>query len=342
MNTNNLKPYLIRETMLKAAREFFYARGFHEVIPTIFNDSVPLEPNIYPFKTTWEVRGSGKTLYLTTSPERSIKRMLARGLERVFSIGKCMRNLEGAGSKHMPEYLMLEWYRSNAQFTDIITDLEAFIMTLKHAVDMYNGEENNTLLQYNGQTIDLKPPWATFSLNKLFKEKVGIELKKACSDEEYFFACARKRGYTTQKATWNELFDQLFVQEIESTLPLRPYILTDFPARLSPLCEIKKDEPYLAERFEFFIAGMEIANGNNENTDVTAIRARFTEENANRIKAGKDPLPVDEEFLAALLAMAKTGAAYAGIGLGIDRLAMLFSGVSAVNEVELLSVYHKL
>lgn len=320
---DNTNPYIIRENIIRATRQFFYDMDFHEVIPQILNTALPLEANLYPFETTWKTRTGDRKLYLPLSPERSIKRMLSHGMGNCFALAKSFRNLEQEGSQHLPEFLMLEWYRKQANYYDIMTDVEQLIRYIQDYLKNSLGTES---IQYHGKKIRHAAQWKTYSLIELFKTHCNIDLPSAIEDDELIFATARKRGYIVEGATWSELYDQIFVNEIESKLPSEPVFLVDFPSRISPLCAQKKDDSRFAERFEFYIAGVEIGNGNTENTDMEYVRKTFETERQ------KTSLPIDEEFLTALHKM--NGTTYAGIGMGIDRLTMLFSGESSIQSIE--------
>jgi len=320
---NSVKPYIIRENIIKAARQFFYDSNFHEVIPQVLNTALPLEANLYPFSTTWKTRSGDKKLYLPLSPERSIKRMLAQGIGNCFALAKSFRNLEQEGSQHLPEFLMLEWYRRKADYKDIMTDAEQLIFFMSEYLAKSLGV--NTLY-FHEKKIALNKKWKTYSLSELFKTYAHIHLKDIIEDDELLFATAKKRGYIVDGATWGEIFDQLFVNEVESELPPEPLFLIDFPSRISPLCSQKNKEPYFAERFELYIGGVEIGNGNTENTNIASVRKIFETES---LKTG---MPIDEDFLHSLGKM--NDSTYAGIGMGIDRLAMLFSNEATIQSIE--------
>ena len=320
---NKLNSYFIRETIIKAARQFFYDRNFHEVIPQVLNIALPLEENLIPFSTIWKTRVGNKKLYLPLSPERSIKRMLAQGIGNCFALAKSFRNLEQEGAQHLPEFLMLEWYRKEADYTDIMTDAEQLIYFIYENV--IHLLETKTI-EYHKRKIQLNKKWKTYSLSELFQTYAKIDLKKIIEDDELLLSIAKKRGYITEDATWGQLYDQLFVNEIECKLPFEPVFLVDFPSRVSPLCTQKKDGPLFAQRFELYIAGVEIGNGNTENTDSHFVRKIF------EMESKRTHLPMDEEFLNSLKKMNESE--YAGIGLGIDRLAMLFSNEESVQTIE--------
>jgi lysyl-tRNA synthetase class 2 len=277
-----LKYYLFREQLIKKIRQFFLSQGFHEFITPVLNDSIPLEPNIYPFETEWKTARGIKRFYLSTSPEKHLKKMLALGVNKCFSIGHSFRNLETSSPLHSPEFLMLEWYRKNADYKDIMIDVEKL---LSHF---------NVLKHYK-----------RFSLVELFKEYAKIDVVSFLND-------AKNRAD----------YDKLFVNEIESRLPKDPLFIIDYPSIISPLCKPKKANPLLAERFEFYWKGIELANGNTENTDYRSILKFFKAEQSSR-KAHTSPItPIDHDFLNSLKKM--QNASYAGVGFGVDRLIMMF------------------
>lgn len=291
-----MEKYFIREKIIKIIREFFYKQDFHEVIPQVLNTALPLEPNLHPFKT--------ETFYLPMSPERGIKKMLAKGMGNCFAIVKSFRNYEQVGHLHSREFIMLEWYRKGVVYTDIMNDTEKLLRTI-------NEKMGNKREMHEG-------PFPRISLNDLFEKKVGEKLSAFITDEKLLREVARKKGYKIERATtWEELYDQIFVNEIEPTFSSGAFFLVDFPARVSPLCKKQKENPAFAERFELYIQGMEIGNGNTENTDSPSIRTLFEKEQK------KTGMPIDEEFLAFLDAMKNDS--YAGVGIGIDRLTMLYT-----------------
>lgn len=298
-----MEKYLIRETIIRIIRDFFYKQNFHEVIPPLLNKALPLEPHLKPFATTHEYNGKKEHYYLAMSPERGIKKMLATGIGNCFAITKSFRNYEQTGTLHMHEFNMLEWYRKGATYIDIMNDTEKLFQTI-------NQKMGNKVAMKEG-------PFPRISLNTLFAEKTGIALEAFISDEGLLRETAKKKGYNTEGASWDGLYDQLFVNEIESAFSLKPFFLVDFPARISPLCKIQKSKPQFAERFELYIHKMELGNGNSENTDTAFVRNAFDKE---REKTG---MPIDEEFLSSLERMKNDS--YAGVGIGIDRLTMLFT-----------------
>ena len=295
-----MEKYLIREKIIKFMREFFYKQTFHEVIPPLLSNALPLEPHLKPFHTTDQ---SKNELYLAMSPERGIKQMLGHGMGNCFAISKCFRNYERIGSLHMNEFLMLEWYRKSDTYLDIMNDVEQLIQII-------NQKMGNKVAMKEGA-------FPRVSLNTLFKEKMGVALEDLLRDETALFKIAEAKGYSVKNASWQELYDQLFVNEIEKSFSLKPFFLIDFPARISPLCKIQKERPLFAERFELYMHKIELGNGNTENTDSETIHSLFESESK------KTGMPIDMEFLTSLSAMKNDS--YAGVGVGIDRLTMLYT-----------------
>lgn len=313
--------------MIHDIRRFFAEASFHEVMIPVLNSAVPTEPNIYPFTTHWNTRASKTELYLSTSPERALKRMLAMGVGNCFGIGHCFRDLEGAGSLHMPEYLMLEWYREQSRYQQIMDDLKNLIHTVT---------QQATTLSYQGKTVQLTGEWAVFSLPELFEEHTGIPPTDLVDDTR-LAEHADRLGYQVTNASWNELFDQIFVDQIEPVMPMDPHFIVDFPTRISPLCKKQQANPDFAERFEFFMFHMEIANGNNENTDHTELLNLFRRENQLRKNRSALQQREDTHFLETIKQLDQRGIPLAGIGLGVDRLAMILADVTEVTDIEVLS-----
>ena len=309
----NLQPIFIREQIIKTVRQFFYDQQFHEVIPPTLNSALPLEPTVYPFETTWQTIHGSKKLYLSTSPESALKKMMAAGIGNCFAFGKSFRNVEDAGDTHIPEFIMLEWYREQATYKDIMKDTEKLIQTILPSLEI---------------------PWQQYTMTELFQTYVHVDLETIIDDQE-MIAAAKQKGYAVDDATWEQLFNQLFLNEIEPHLGKNPCFVTDFPARISPLCAPKTDNPTFAQRFEIYINGMELGNGNTENTNTTTIREVFEKEQQRRESENHIHQPIDEAFLTALETMKHKS--FAGIGLGIDRLAMIVSGAKTITDIEPLS-----
>lgn len=292
MNTGALHT---RAQVLQTIRRFFTEQGFLEVeTPLLIPANAP-EEYIDPVSALpWQ---------LQTSPELCMKRLLCRGHERIFQICHCWRADE-RGSRHLSEFTMLEWYRSNADYRDLMQDCVQLLTMVA---------ENCTVdacFTRNSLKIDPKRTWSHYSAQEAF----------SCFANANALACAQ-----------NGLFDELLTSRIEPAFEKSevPVILADYPARLAALSRIKPDNPDYAERFELYVGGLELANGFSELNDPQEQRLRFEEANLARQQMGKPVLPLPEIFLSELSNMPPS----AGIALGIDRLVMLTAGVERIDQV---------
>jgi lysyl-tRNA synthetase class 2 len=239
---------------------------------------------------------------LQTSPEICMKQLLAAGFEKVFQISRCFRRRE-RGSRHLPEFSLLEWYGAGESYTDLMQTCEELFGTLLRALSL------PWKITRLGGEIDLSPSWDRLSVADAF-ERYG--------DESMHGALSGGR------------FDQVMAINIEPRIgKARPVFLYDYPAAVSPLAAPKIEDPGVAQRFELYIAGLELANGCTELTDPAMQRQRFEAEIARRKWEGLPSYPLPTAFLEALEAMP----AAAGCALGIDRLVMLFTDSRAIDEV---------
>jgi elongation factor P--beta-lysine ligase len=323
----DLQPFFIREQVIKACRSFFDEMKFHEVITPVLNRTIPFEENLFPFTTTWNRFSDSEQLFLSTSPEAALKKLLGEGIGNCYAIGKSFRNLEASGSHHHPEFLMLEWYREDSSYQQIMSDVKELVKNVKSKIDIFLGKKSSPILEFQNQKINLNEEWQVLSLVNLFRTHAQKELSEVLEDEK-IREVAKEKGYMVEDSSWSQIFDQILLNEIEPHFPQAPFFLTDFPSKVSPLCQPQKNTPYLAERFEFFIFGKELGNGNTEGREVEKIRDSIKKEITKR-KLPNDLL--DESFLGSLEKMSHQK--YAGIGLGIDRLAMIMANVKTIDEV---------
>lgn len=285
---------LLRSRTVHAIRGFFHERGFVEVETPVRLRAPALELHI-------DAEPSGER-WLRTSPELHMKRLLAQGFDRLFQMGPCFRRGE-RGDRHHPEYTMLEWYRAHADYTDILADTKALIAHVARSV------RGDTSIRYLGQTIELLPRWERITVSEAFRQFAGWD-PVAHYDEERFSLD--------------------LVDKVEPRLPRDvPVVLTDYPAEAAALARRKAGHPLVAERWELYIGGMEIANAYSELTDPAEQRARFEACAAARGRLGKAVYPLDEDFLAALADMPPSG----GIALGVDRLVMLMADAATLDDV---------
>lgn len=314
---------IIREYVIKAIRQFFDTQEFHEIQVPVLNKALPLEPTLYSFKTSWNSKDN-MDLYLATSPENALKKIISKGIGNCYAIGSSFRNLEDSGRKHNPEFLMLEWYRVDADYNDIIEDCKKLIEFVESFL-IDNKIEFNCIDFSDGY-------WHEYLMESLFKEHIGRGWLTLLSDTQMHEFCKTK-GLSIGNADWEQLYNQLFLNFIEDKLTdsLSLVIIKDFPAKISPLCKRSNEDPNIAERFEFYINGMEIGNGNSEQMDANLIEQNFILEKKHREKRNESVHPYDDEFVKAIRECPYKK--LAGIGLGVDRLAMALSGVDEIGKV---------
>jgi lysyl-tRNA synthetase class 2 len=287
----------LREKALRSIRRFFREQGFLEVTTPLVSPSLIPEEHIHAVEA--------ETGFLLPSPEIHMKRLLAAGYDRIFQIGPCFRGRE-RGEQHLPEFTMLEWYRTGRDYMALADDCEGLLPAVCRAVC---GDER---IEYLGESIDLAPPWNRLTVREAFRTHAGWD-PIAEQDPQRF---ERDLGLKVIPALRGE----------------RPCFLVDFPACEASLARRKADDPRVAERLELFAGGLELANGFSELTDPQEQRRRFEEANERRRARGAKAYPLPEKFLAFLGRLPPS----AGIALGIDRLVMLLAGASRIDEVAAL------
>lgn len=312
-------------------RQYLTGAGFQEVIAPVLHSTVPLEPTIYPFTTTWQRMSADTNLYLATSPERYLKMLMAHGVGNCFTIGHSFRNLENTGQTHHPEFLMLEWYRLHASSATIMDDVEQLIaQVVADQSRIKQRHESTSPLIYQGKTIAMDRPFERLSLESLFCDVLGVSIADILT-EESLATFAESKGFLMGEATWEQQFNQLFLNLIEPSFSNKPFFLTDFPARISPLCKRQEARPFLADRFELYIAHMEIANGNSEQVDSDELCQSFQAEGRFREIQGGCVPPIDQAFLDSIRSLSEISTA--GVGLGVERLAMILADVTDIHAL---------
>lgn len=316
--------YFIREKVIKAIRYFFDDQGFHEVETPILIAHPPAESYVDVFETKLLDRHRQSTkAYLSTSPEVPLKKLLVAGIGNCYCLTKSFRNMETQSNLHNPEFTILEWYRVNANYMDIMKDCEELLLSILHSLN--SSISSNNRLVYQGKTIDLTPPWERLTITEAFKKWAHVDFD-TFFDTKYAKRIAQKKGYHIEpKTTWEQIFNQIFLNDIEPHLGRgKPTILYDFPSSMAALAKKKASDPRFAERFEFYIAGLELGDAYSELTDWKEQERRFERELSELRRLGKTVYDYDHDFIDAL----KVGLpACAGIAVGVDRLVMLFADV---------------
>jgi len=312
MNEETREDFLLRTRVVSAVRRHLDSEGFVEV------ETPVLQPRYggafaRPFVTHHNELDAD--LYLRIATELYLKRLIVGGLERVYELGKDFRN-EGVSFKHNPEFTMLEWYEAYADYRDTMARIETLVATVAHEV------LGTTRLTFRGHEIDLEPPWRRIPFVASLEEQ-GLWTR----DEADLRRRLDERGVdTSQDRSWPQLVDHAFSHFVEPTL-VQPTIVHDYPVELSPFARATDDDPGLTERFEYFVGGMELGNAFTELNDAEEQAQRFAQQAAEVEGEQGDP-----DYVEALAyGMPPTG----GIGLGIDRLAMLFTGRESIRDVVL-------
>ena len=285
----------LRSRLYRLIREFFYKNGFTEVETPIRVKSPALEDYI-------DAECSGE-FYLRTSPELHMKRLVQAGLNRIFQIGPCFRRGE-IGNKHRPEFIMLEWYMTQADYKDILVQTQNLIQYI--FLELYH----KTQWVYQEFSIDLGTPWDELSVAEAFTKYGSVELKSALAHGD---------------------FDSQLVENIEPNLGFyKPTVLIDYPVESGALARCKPSDQTIAERWELYIAGLELANAYSELTDFKEQRKRFESCARFRCQQNREVYPIDFDFLHALeMGMPE----FAGCALGIDRLLMILTNSPRIDDV---------
>lgn len=301
-----------RAKIMQAIRDFFVSQGFEEMITPSLTACPGMEPYLDPFETrVLSDKGQEAKAGLITSPEYSLKKILSAGFDKVFEIAKVYRNRETFEGMHNAEFFMLEWYRRNADYKDIMDDCDALLSAVSKGGF--------------GKAERIK-------VRDIFFQKTGIDLDET-KDAAGLIRQGRSKGFEMKDGErFDDAFFRIFLSAVEPALKeyKNPVILYEYPIELASLSRAAENRRY-AERFELYINGVEVANAFSELADAAEQRKRFEEEADLRRTLGKTVFPIDEELLRALPGMGRAG----GIALGVDRLIMLLLGAEKLEDVVL-------
>lgn len=327
-----------RAAIAGVVRDFFAARDFVEVETPALQISPGLEPSLSAFATEMRAPfgdGPGVPLYLHTSPEFAMKKLLAGGVPLLFQMARVFRNEERSNTHH-PEFTMLEWYRAGAGWRDVAADCETLLAAALDAApaELRGGAAGFTRA---GRDCDPRATWRYISVADAFREYCGIDLHATAPDPDrpspdLLAAEARRIGVRTGEGDgWDDIFFRLMLAHIEPHLGIgAPCVLYDWPVSMAALARRSEADPRVCDRFELFVCGLELANAFGELTDAAEQRRRFEADIARRRTLRGAAYPIDEDFLAAL----EHGLPdCAGIALGFDRLVMLATGAAAIDDV---------
>ncbi|MHB0979157.1 MAG: lysine--tRNA ligase [Thermoleophilia bacterium] len=309
-----------RSALVSAMRRYLSERGFHEVETPILQP-LPGGALARPFST--HHNALDVDLYLRIAPELYLKRLLVGGFHKVFEVGKNFRN-EGISLIHNPEFTMMELYWAYVDYREIMELVEDMVPTLALTV------LGTSVIMVEGREIELAGPWPRRTVDSLTKEAIGLGLADMRADPEGARLLLRRKGVDVAgRDTFSSLVDKTLKHLVWPTL-IAPTFVIDHPLELSPLAKIHPDDPGLVERFQPIIAGREVGNAFSELNDPRDQRRRFEEQARNKAAGDEEAMALDEDFLRALeYGMPPAG----GLGIGVDRLAMLLLGVDSIRDV---------
>ena len=318
---------LARARAVAAVRGWFASEGFIEVEPAALQVSPGNETHLHGFATEMIAQdGSRATAYLHTSPEFAMKKLLAAGETRIFAFARVFRNRERT-ALHAPEFTMLEWYRVGEGQEALMRDCAAVLRLVAEAAETKR-------LSFRGHEADPFAEPERLTVREAFMRYAGVDIFAAPS--ALAKACARLQMRVAPDDSWSDLFSRLLSEKVEPNLGLgRPTFLTDYPASEAALARLSPNDPRVAERFELYACGVELANAFGELTDPAEQRRRFAEDMALKQQLYGESYPIDEDFLSCLPYMKDT----AGAALGFDRVAMLACGADTIEDVQWTPVF---
>ncbi len=318
--TPNLKE---RARIFGEIRAFFNARGYLEVDTPALQTAPCMEAHIQGFRTELisADRQSTRAMYLHTSPEFAMKKLLVAGLPKIYQLAKVFRNCEGS-AWHSPEFTMLEWYQRGMDYKDMMTEtMELVRHVLKKPVSV------------NGRACDAAALWEKITVVDALRKYADVDISNHLGDLAHINAEAKRIGvYVSPHDDWENALLKVLMEKVEPRLgSLSPAIIYDYPVSMAALSRPKPEDPRFAERFEVYVCGIELANAFGELTDARVQRERFLHDVALRKKVYGEDYPVDEDFLQAL----EFGLpACSGNALGVDRLIMLATGADDISLVQ--------
>jgi lysyl-tRNA synthetase, class II len=319
-NPEVLDTFRRRINVIAVMREWLNARGFLEVETPMLHH-IPGGATARPFVTHHNTYG--RDFYLRVAPELHLKRLIVGGFEKVFEINRCFRN-EGVDTRHNPEFTTMELYQAYQDYMGLMDETEEMLV---HIIEKVNG---GLQFEYQGATIDATRPWKRMTLFDAIREHAGIDLEPLKDDRAKAAEMAKEIGVDVDPAMgYGKIVDAVMSDKVQPNL-VQPTFLYDYPLEISPLAKKKRDNPNITERFQPFIGCLEVGNAFSELNDPIDQRERFTDQVRQREAGDDEAQYLDDDFVEALeLGMPPT----AGLGIGIDRLAMLLTDSASIREV---------
>jgi lysyl-tRNA synthetase class 2 len=320
------RPFLLaRNRILAALRRWFANEGFVEVEAAALQVSPGNETHLHAFAAEWIGPDGAKVQrYLQTSPEFAMKKLLAAGEEKIVDFARVFRNRE-RGALHAPEFTMVEWYRTGEPYETVMLDCAALLRSAAKAA-------GTDALRWRGHAADPYAEPERLTVAEAFARHAGIDLHDLLEDRDGFAAAAAAAGTrVAPDDTWSDIFSRVLSEKVEPYLGIgRATLLTEYPASEAALARVKPTDPRFAERFELYACGVELANGFAELTEPAEQRRRFAADMDEKHRIYGERYPIDEDFLRALAHMPPAS----GVALGLDRLVMLATGATHIDQVQ--------
>ncbi len=318
-----------RAEIVQQIRKFFIDNFFLEVTTPQLVPIPSSEPYLEFFETELLLlNGKKQRSFLTSSPEYAMKKLLSQNMGNIFQICKSYRNLEEVSDQHNPEFTILEWYRTQANYFDLMDDTENLIVNL---VNNLSFTKKDCVFSYQNNVFDLTPPFLRLTVAEAFQQYAQISEKVLLTNQ--LIQVAQSKGYEiNNQTTWEQAYHQIFLNEIEPKFKklTRPVFLYKYPGKLAALAKLDPQDNNYAQRFELYFGDLEIANAFSELIDAQEQKQRCLTDLKYRKQMGKKQYLIDEEFIKAL---EKGVPECAGIALGVDRLVMFLTNQSSISDV---------
>ncbi|KKQ02105.1 MAG: hypothetical protein US11_C0001G0064 [Candidatus Roizmanbacteria bacterium GW2011_GWA2_36_23] len=327
INKNNIGYYSTYLTVEKAIQQYLQQNGYLKIDLPVLSPTLVPESYLEVFETEFKYLNNREKLYLTPSPELFLKRLLVSGIGNCYYLGKAFRNSDPNATLHSFEFTMLEFYKLKADYMDIA---EEVLNMLRHIAAIIKKSK----ITYQNQTISLDK-WEKISVAQAFDKYADIS-EAELFDKELFLKKAKIKGFRTSGYTYEDIFSQIYTQEIEVNLGMNGYptLIYDYPKEFAALAKLNPDGK-TSQRFEFYMAGVEIGDCYSELTDWQEQEKRFSEEAGKRTKSGKIEHPIDKGFIKALQYGLDD---CAGIAIGFERLSMIFANVTSIDRLKLITI----
>lgn len=322
------KIYTDRATIIRLIREYFWSRGFIETETPLAVRYPGQEPYLNPVPVTMhDERSVAHQLHIHTSPEFSMKKLLAAGYEKIFQITKTFRDYESFGGNHNPEFTMIEWYRAPGICADFMDDMENLFKYVADAM-------NIRVLRYRNKEVPIRGNWDRLTMRDVWKKYIQVELNDYLTVDA-IQRLATNRGYSVNTDDeYDDLFFKIFLNEVEPYLGVeRPVFVYDYPVQMTSLSRVCEHDTRYAQRVECYVGGLELCNGFGELTDPILQKQQLERDKLLREKLGKESWPVDPNFIQALKSLHDENRPAAGVAMGVDRMVVLCTGATDINEV---------